>query len=105
MTFSTLATDCVQGLCHTARPPRSTQVVARKPYPGLATHAEFVVPPLQCQRVIGWQSIGSDATGFLPPTATHRCHALTAAPLALRDSELSFANRTTTNSTTTRGSR
>ena len=28
---------------------------------GQATHAEFNVPPLQCQRVIGWEPIGSNA--------------------------------------------
>ena len=32
-----------------------------------ATHAEFTVPPLQCQRVIGWEPIGSNATQLAVP--------------------------------------
>jgi hypothetical protein len=63
---------------------------------GQATHAEFTAPPLQRQRITRWEPIGSNATGYLPPTATHRCHAVNAAPTAWRDSKLPSAGRTTT---------
>jgi hypothetical protein len=46
---------------------------------GQVAYAEFTAPPLQCPRVIGWEPIGGKAIGFLPLTATHRCHALTVA--------------------------
>jgi hypothetical protein len=38
---------------------------------GRATHVEFTVPPFQCQRVIGWEPIGSDAiASFRQPQLT-----------------------------------
>jgi hypothetical protein len=40
---------------------------------GQATHAEFNVPPLQCQRVVGWEPIGSNATQPAVPADLSPC--------------------------------